>query len=1237
MRKRHAARKGAAAVLFALIWAAQVVCSLAAVPEGTAPEADSVREDQAAPPETETVLSGEEGTAENGAVCSVSSAPSESVAALPASSVSSESGTPRSDGDTEDDIFSPEAAAGETAERFGDGDAESAVKPAGTNGPASSAFPSVRPVEEAPASGDGTAGTSDSGMESAAEAAADDMDLLMNFRYEIDEKAGMLTLTRFVGSGTEVTVPAEYLHEGRLFRVRLSGNVFERCEPVTAIRIGSGVKAVGNCDRMFSVLPVCTELDVRGLDTSEATSMNQMFCYCPKLKHLDVSGFDTSGVTGMEGMFMSDRQVDRLDVSDFDTSGVTSFADMFNECTAVKELDVSRFDTSKGISFSGMFASCREITALDVSGFDTSAATDFSAMFTDLGKVKALDVSRFNTSRGTSFRLMFAYCEELESLDLSSFVTSGAKDMTYMFCDSGMKKLDLRNFDTSAVNDMSMMFSGSHVRELDLSSFDTGNVTLMKSMFAMCYSLRTLDLSSFSVEKVKAMDGIFDKCRFQKLVTPKDSVNNRMGILPVQMYDRTDQTTWTVLPDRQRTLYGTAEDNVAVSVTCSGGAVPEGVRLRVLDESGEVLIPEFRWEDGCSTFLGPGTYIVQMTGIPDGYQTKERERTITITEQKESDGEHFFEESFAKRIGGGKICLNRTGYGYGRTLPPGSVTTDFDELYIGESYAGTGAPLLEGKALEDKLRAMIWYMYYDDHSFALRDQLSAEGAAEILQTCVWYYTNPEPSVKLSGTAGELAAVTADEVPDSFQLTYQVSGGGQNLILLDGTFRRRLVGGHGSLGKADVSFQLIPDGPYLLTVRKTADGSCRLTDRFSFGLRLEGLAAGSSYPADDGTVVLRADGSGCAQSDFTLTAGGALTIRNLPSGCSYEVTEQTPEEYTASYAIRPEDPSYEMEGRQGTAGKGLPLSTGPKTLDERSGSTEVIFSNHLDLPPIRAAKTDPDGFGIAGAVLRVVGPDGETVDTWTTTTHAEYRNGSKTGRRLADLHRVYLPVPLREGTYRLTELSAPDGYSAAPDLVFEVSTRNGRLLVNGKDPESEEAVLTMVDRKDRPHSLTVRKEVRGNQASRNRYFSFSAVFEGLTAGSAVAVDLGNADEQLPLQEKRHNPLSVTADADGKAASVFFLQGGQSIRFDGLPEGCAYRITEEASGYQVTIEDSSGAETDEKERTDKGVLLQDTTVCYTNTREGIVPTGVKETCWPALLLLCFGAAVGAPICRRHGGYG
>ena len=80
---------------------------------------------------------------------------------------------------------------------------------------------------------------------------------------------------------------------------------------------------------------------LKGLDTSNVTSMMQMFISCSSLTSLDLSNFDTSNVTDMGYMFYECSSLTSLDLSNFDTSKVTDIGYMFYSCRSLKDVYIT--------------------------------------------------------------------------------------------------------------------------------------------------------------------------------------------------------------------------------------------------------------------------------------------------------------------------------------------------------------------------------------------------------------------------------------------------------------------------------------------------------------------------------------------------------------------------------------------------------------------------------------------------------------------------------------------------------------------------------------------------------------------------------------------------------------------------------------------------------------------------------------------------------------------------------
>ena len=172
-------------------------------------------------------------------------------------------------------------------------------------------------------------------------------------------------------------------------------------------------------------------------------------------------------------------------------------------------------------------------------------------------------------------------------------------------------------------------------------------------------------------------------------------------------------------------------------------------------------------------------------------------------------------------------------------------------------------------------------------------------------------------------------------------------------------------------------------------------------------------------------------------------------------------------------------------------------------------------------------------------------------------------------------------------------------------------------------------------------LAFSKEVTGNQGSRDKYFKYTVTIDGLNASDTFTVDLDNAEaapttNNATSYDTMSNPASVTG-SDLASGVDFYIRHGQSIKILGLPTTAEYNVVEEKEDYTQTAgntleavaaqgtEGQSGyVAAKSYNDSNSGTMATDKYVGYTNTRNGIIPTGVLLTVAPfAIGLLLFGA--------------
>ncbi len=233
-----------------------------------------------------------------------------------------------------------------------------------------------------------------------------------------------------------------------------------RISPVASVKVNDSIP-LARCRNLFHRFENCTSIDLTGLDTSQAPSVQSMFDGCVKLTSLDVSVIDTSNATSLAGMFANCKLLTELDVRHFVTTKVTAMSSMFAGCEKLTELDVTNFVTSKVTTMASMFYQCNDLTSLDVSNFDTAKVTAMSNMFQGCIKFTELDVTNFVTTNVTTMRSMFNSCQNLRNIDVTGFNTAKVTDMAYMFRGCRyLTSLDLSSFNTANVANMYFMFNG---------------------------------------------------------------------------------------------------------------------------------------------------------------------------------------------------------------------------------------------------------------------------------------------------------------------------------------------------------------------------------------------------------------------------------------------------------------------------------------------------------------------------------------------------------------------------------------------------------------------------------------------------------------------------------------------------------------------------------------------------------------------------------------------------------
>lgn len=167
-------------------------------------------------------------------------------------------------------------------------------------------------------------------------------------------------------------------------------------------------------------------------------------------------------------------------------------------------------------------------------------------------------------------------------------------------------------------------------------------------------------------------------------------------------------------------------------------------------------------------------------------------------------------------------------------------------------------------------------------------------------------------------------------------------------------------------------------------------------------------------------------------------------------------------------------------------------------------------------------------------------------------------------------------------------------------------------------------------------LTLRKEVTGNQASRDKYFEFTLNIDKAQPNTKYDVVIDDADATsktnaatIEANAGQANVTSIITNDAGKATQKFYLQHGQQVTVQGIAKDTTYALTENAEDYKSTVNTVADPVVTIKAHTDSAevngtIASKDLTTGYLNTRDGVIPTGVIMTVAPFAAVTLLGAA-------------
>ena len=343
-------------------------------------------------------------------------------------------------------------------------------------------------------------------------------------------------------------------------------------------------------------------------------------------------------------------------------------------------------------------------------------------------------------------------------------------------------------------------------------------------------------------------------------------------------------------------------------------------------------------------------------------------------------------------------------------------------------------------------------------------------------------------------------------------------------------------------------------PADLAITKNVRGSLGDTEKvWNFTLALfpdEGYVLNDAYKAEGasgGDLQFTKNQDGSYTANFQLKHGQTLTVKDLPEGLHYKVTEAeagtdgyitTVENDNAEGAIQTDNITTNVKFNNGKYDS-RKLSIG-KRVEGSLADTNEEFTFNITLTPSRLVRLD-DSYPYTGSHIAEGAQqpaDGELKLT------EHYDDGLYYTGTVKLKHGQQIDIEgLPEGTQYLIEEEdvSHEGYTTRVP-----SNNSGMLTTLGE-------TVVFVNSNPTTVEMNVEKQViNGNYEDENRDWNFEIYLT-----PPLGIELS---EQYNYTGSKSGKLTFVDNGDGSFKSSFTLKHGQSIMIDGIPEGTRYEVRE-----------------------------------------------------------------------------
>ena len=1002
---------------------------------------------------------------------------------------------------------------------------------------------------------------------------------------------------------------------------------------------------------MFEKCYKLKSIDLSSFDTSKVNEMRYMFADCSGLTSLNVSKFDTSNVTDMWGMFSGCSGLTSLDVSKFDTSKVMNMQGMFDKCASLTSLDVTKLDTTNVTNMSYMFADCSGLTSLDVTKLDTTNVTNMSYMFAYCSGLTSLDLSKFDTSNVTDMRGMFSGCSSLTSIYVSNKWNTDKVTYSFQMFD---RCSNLPNYSSSSTDKTHANYGSDGYltyKATPTAKADTSSISFASRLVSMILS--RLAAPAYAADSASYVSTDEKHCKITKdgdtwtyeFSVADDSAKYYAYEDDVEGYTSSNDASsyGIVAKDEPLTITNTADDlpKEPKPASLSLSKTADGKQLVESDKPVEKYSHTANIDD---TGKANGTYsnnlntndIVTIPGA-----SKLHVKLYCSTESTSYDWACVWAGSHPDYTAGGNYSSSKLGSSSGKIGDNGYKTsmpaTPFEEGdidgdsvtfgfrsdgsigYYGYYAVVTGKDAdgndIKAKVPSDTDVADIPSSYSDmAYMFGItlkNSDLSKLSGTKLFGDAVFTDGKAEVGVKagetktFSGLPGGTTYTITEKKYDDFIATSKNATGTLNA----GDVKTAEFTNHYQKPKTPDN----PDTPKEyngFVLKKNVTGFYQKKQNYTFDVSFKKLDPDTKYTLSN-SAAFTSDNDGYGYIHVKLGDKESVKFKDLPVGALYKVTEEGGD-WASEYRVTnsASDGDIAQVESINPAEKDQSLSTEWETVDKGEDIT-VTFTNTVKKYQSLVLKKKVTGdaperfkFRIDFTNLKetIKSDAGTIVPEEDNTASAEVYLGGGDEVRFSKI-----PVTAK---YQITELANP---GTAEYAVTDENDSLKESAVN-TDPmkdlstavetvnEDENSTVTFTNTMPKSASIVLKKQVSGIFADKSKFFRFTISVAGAAKNQNYSIDLTNGSSE---HDGKKNPMFIKTDANGHGSADVWLKHNDEIVLKNLPLDAKYSITEDAQGYEKSIE-ANGSPV--KDISNRPVAAE--TVVFTNTNTAILPTGLRS---------------------------